>query len=129
MFKFYLKHCLYLKQGQKVPSSLSHFLATHSVRRLFDQLKDYKAIISTNNGTIVLTLDTCEDETFADIAESSHLSVTYKLQDKFKNAALLNFVNIFGETVIKRNGEKEQSSTFLRDTEKEVKTIYVDRMK
>ena len=109
---------------------MSHFLATHPVRRLFDQLKDYKAIISnSNNGTLVLTLDTCKDETFADIAESSHLSVTYKLQDKFKNAALLNFVNIFGENVVKRNGEKEFSSIFLRDTKKEVKTIYVDRMK
>ena len=94
---------------------------------LFDQLKDYKAII--NNGPLVLTSTTCGNKTFANIAEGGHVSVTYKLQDKFKNTSLLHFVNIFGETVVKQNGEEELCSTFLRDDGKQVKTIYIDRMK
>ena len=106
---------------------MSHFLATSPIRRLFDQLKDYKAIV--NNGAFVLTEDSCENKIFADIAERNHVAVVYPLQDKFKNSSLLNFVNIFGETVVKRKSEEEASSTFLRNTAKEVKTIYVDRMK
>ena len=108
---------------------MSHFLATSSIRRLFDQLKDYKAIINNINGAFVLTEDSCENKIFADIAERNHVAVVYELQDKFKNSSLLNFVNIFGETVVKRKSQEESSSTFLRNTAKEVKTIYVDRMK
>ena len=108
-------------------SSLRHFLQNNSIRKLFDQVKDYQAVF--NGRSKVYTIETCDELTFADVAEANMLSVTFKIQDKFKNAALMHFINIFGETVIKESGEEELSSTFLREADKEVKMIYVDAMK
>ena len=95
---------------------------------MFLQLQDYKILF--DNGNKVFTVDTCEDKTFEDIAGGANfLQVEYKLQDKFKNSSILNFVNLFGENVKKTNGEKECSSVFLRDPEREIVTIYVDQLK
>ena len=107
---------------------MRHFLAKNPISSLFSQLQDYKILF--DNGKKLFTADTCGDLTFEDIAVGvNFLEVEYKLQDKFKNSSVLNFVNLFGENVKKTNGEKECSSVFLRDPEREIVTIYVDQLK
>ena len=106
---------------------MRYFLPSNPISRLFDHFQDYKALIG--NGSRVFTRETCGNETFSDFAELNQVKVKYELKEKFKNAALLNFVNIFGDKVIKKTGDAEPSSFFLRNIDREVKTIYVDRMK
>ena len=106
---------------------MRYFLAKSPILELFEDLTDFQATL--NGASKPYTFESCKDLTFAEVSESNHLLVEYKIQDKFKNASLLNFVNIFGEKVVKKGGEEELSSIFLRETDKEVKTIYVDEMK
>ena len=107
---------------------LRHFLSKNPISSLFTQLQDYK--VSFNNGNTFFTVDSCGDKTFEDIADGvNFVQVEYRLQDKFKNASMLNFVNLFGEKVKKTNDQNELSSVFLRDPERELITIYVDQLK
>ena len=78
---------------------------------------------------MILTVDSCGELTFADISQGSEVLVEFRLQEKFKNSSLLNFVNIFGDTLLTKHEEEKSSATFLRDTNRTIKTIYVDRMK
>ena len=107
---------------------LRYFLSKNPISTLFTQLRDYK--VSFDNGKTFFTVDSCGDMTFEDIADGvNFVQVEYKIQDKFKNASMLNFVNLFGESVKKTNDENEPSSVFLRDPERELITIYVDQLK
>ena len=106
---------------------MSYFLASNCISRLFDQLDDYKALIGPDQKEY--TLNTCGTLTFADIADENQVSVVYRLQDKFKNSSLLNFVNIFGDQVRKKDGSEEAASNFLRNRDKPLKIIYADSTK
>ena len=103
-------------------------MAKIPIKILFTQLQDYK--ISFDNGKTFLTADSCGALTFADISDGlNFVQAEYRIQDKFQNTAMLNFINLFGENVMKTNGKNEPSSVFIRDPERELITIYVDRLK
>ena len=112
---------------------LSVFLAKSSLKLLFEELKDYQVTLHNGiHGQRSFTLDTCKDLTFEDVAEGSFIHLEYNIQDKFNNASLLNFVNLFGKHVMKPNGDTEDANEFLqvkRDGTRELVILYVDDAK